>query len=177
MTLRTVNSCRLSRTANRSGELELVCYSYVGLRGEQEVFLQFWKCCLSVAISISIKILKLVVIMLDGAKEWMSMPKSPYGFGVSIVVLYPKSISFFCLWLFLFFTAVVLSCCWSGQFSPVIILFVMVQPRFVIWMTVGCDPLPRAKEKLDHMDVVSGFGWTLNSAGFFSFKLLESITT
>lgn len=41
--------------------------------------------------------------MLDGAKEWMSMPKSPYGFGVSIVVLYPKSISFFCLWLFLFF--------------------------------------------------------------------------
>ena len=44
-------------------------------------------------------------------------------------------------------------------------------------MTMECDPFPRAKEKLDHVDVVSGFGWTLNSAGFFSFKLLESITT
>ena len=47
----------------------------------------------------------------------------------------------------------------------------------VIWMTVECDPLPRAEEKLDHMDVVSGFGWILNSAGSFSFKLLESMTT
>ena len=35
MTLRTIDSCRLSRTANRSGELELVCYSSVGLRAEQ----------------------------------------------------------------------------------------------------------------------------------------------
>lgn len=54
--------------------------------------------------------LKLVVIVLDGAKEWMSMPKSSYGFGVSIVVLYQKSIRFFCLWFFFFFfvfTAVV----------------------------------------------------------------------